>query len=425
MAVDRDLLDQQMEEAQRRSGMFRYPKSGNTYRLRILEYTNSKGRVGFAQPRSEHRIKDQGGRGLGVCRFELADLPCPICRVNKIRRDNGKDQKFTTRTRYVMNAVDVDNDPDNVRLWVMPKTVFEAICSFATDDDWKDVLEPKKGCCFKIKVTGSGLDTEYKTSVERKPTPIKKSISDEVVDPIDKIRIPSMRSVCESIGLFPEDIYSEDEIEQEESDGKAKKEEEVSAKSGKTPKKTSKKEKPSGIEVGSKVKYEDEDEICEVDDFDETTGNVTIRDSKGEIYNVDLSTLTLVEEEEGPEFEIGSRVVAEIEGEPYHGKVSKIAKEGAEITFDDGDVDIFPYEDIKMEEEPEEEPEETSSSDDPQCFGDKDYYDPEDADCKGCSHFEKCGAKVKKGKKGKKGKKEESDSEDDDESKDVLADILG
>jgi len=64
-------------------------------------------------------------------------------------------------------------------------------------------------------------------------------------------------------------------------------------------------------------------------------------------------------EEELEEFKKGDRVEADIDGTAYPGKVTKIKGDQISITFDDGDKDIFDASDVtKLEEEEEEEEEE-------------------------------------------------------------------
>jgi hypothetical protein len=167
--IDRKKTKKLTDEAARRSGRFRYLKKNATTMLRIVEYQDKDGDLMFAQPLVEHRRQGQGGKSLGICRAEIFGKTCGYCRANQKERDAGRDAPFISRTRYVVNGADIENEPDNLRLWVIPTKVFNAVAEYALDDDWKDVLEPKTGFAFAIKRTGASLDTEYTTKPTRKP----------------------------------------------------------------------------------------------------------------------------------------------------------------------------------------------------------------------------------------------------------------
>lgn len=446
MAVDRALLEKQMDEAQRRSGLFRYLKSGKTYRLRVLEYENADGKTAFAQERTEHRFKDKGGKDLGLCRSEMAGLPCPCCRINSIAADKGQDRPFQSRTRYVVNAVDMDSDDKNVRLWVVPKTVFEAVVNYCLEDDWADILSAKKGSCIKIKVSGSGLDTEYKVVAEREITPVDKKTAAQVMDPLEKIRVPSIEELCGVIGVEPSKIFTEEELEEMNDGDKDRNSKAEKPKSGGKKKDSN----ASEFEVDSVVRYKDEDDTCTIVEIDGDAGTAIIRDESDEEYDVKLSDLTFVARrriqkqknssliesadddlELEPEIVPGVKVTVEIDGEDYQGEVTKVGKKGAFVEFEDGDKDWYAVEECVLveDEEPEaeDEKEESDGDEEPQCFGKSDYYDENDEDCTGCSFFEPCGEKA--GNKKNKGKAEKSSGKKSKKDKggddDVLADILG
>jgi len=348
------------DEAARRSGRFRYLKKNATTMLRILEYPDKDGDLVFAQPLVEHRRQGAGGKSLGICRQEIFGKPCAYCRVNQVERDAGRDAPFISRTRYVVNAIDIENEPDNLRMWVLPVTVFNSVAEYAVDDDWRDVLEPKTGFAFAVKRSGEQLDTEYVTKTTRKPYPVKKTIAAQVKNPIDYIPDESVESQCAAIGIDMSEIWEEVELSKMDIEDKS-----GSGKSGgkgkaaKEPSIPHASVEPPTIDVGSPVHYLAEKQVCHVVTIDGE--DVTIEDGDGEKWDVSLSELSLAEDEGSDDgddgddlWDEGGRCVVEIDGEDYAGTIKAIKGDEAIIEFDDGDKQTHPLEDLKKEsDEPE------------------------------------------------------------------------
>jgi hypothetical protein len=213
------------------------------------------------------------------------------------------------------------------------------------------------------------------------------------------------------------------------------------------------------IDVGSAVHYLDEDAVCHVVTID--GDDVEIEDNAGEKYDVQMGELSLAQEDESDsgDWNDGDRCVVEIDGEDYAGTIKTIKGDNAIVLFDDGDKDTYPLDDLKEEgvDEPEDAPkgldvgdrvtvnidgedypgeivaltedgnaaikfddgdkdtypmdqltvEEVAPSDPsepdtkkPQCFGDKDLYGANDAECKECGFYGACGGEVKLSKAG-------------------------
>lgn len=397
--IDEKKVKAQTEEAAQRSGRFRYLKKNATTLLRILEFEDADGDVMFAQPLVEHRRRGAGGKSLGICRGEIFGEPCAYCRTNQKSRDAGEEAPFISRTRYIVNGIDVENEANTMRLWVIPTTVFSAIAEYALDDEWKDILEPKAGLSLSIKRSGSGLDTEYITKPTRRPYPVNKGLMKMVQNPLDSIRDVSLDSQCQQIGVDVEDLYDDTEVSPKASKSEA----ETSAPRSRPPI-----DDGPVIGVGSPVHYLDEEQVCYVVTIDDD--DVEIEDPKGEKFDALMSELSLVKEKEEPEdnWEIGSRVLVDIGGTGYAGEIKSIKGDVAKIKFDDGDADSYPLDDLKeepasesAEPEPEAEkgavpdsPEPPESAEKPACYADKTLYSAKDKECKECGFYEACGGEV-------------------------------
>lgn len=399
MTIDRKKLIKQTEEAAARSGKFRYIPKDSTQILRILEYTDSGGSQMFAQPLVEHREEGKSGKSSGICRMEIFGEPCAFCKANEVARDSGQKTPFTSKIRYIINAVNINEDPNKVKLWIIPTTIFKILGEFLLDDEWADVLEPKKGYAFSVKREGSGLDTEYSAKPQRNAYPVGKAVVQQTIDPLTEIRDPGLESQCATIGMDINDLFDETEIS------------ELSSSGGKTPsekKSTTQEPEPksaSGLEVGVAVTYLGEKEVCHIKSIDEKNEEVEIEDATGNTYDVDPNDLTVIEEkpekEESVWPEIDCKVRMKIDGEYYEGEITKINKAGdkVNIIFDDGEK----YSDVSVDEieESESKPkkEKPLSGDEipfdkdnvPKCFGDDNLRDVEDDECKGCNCFKECG----------------------------------
>lgn len=393
MTIDRKKVMRQTEEAAARSGRFRYLKKNTTTNLRVFEYQDKDGDSVFAQSMTEHRRVGQGGKGLGICRREVFGLPCAMCRVNQIASDTGKDRPFQSRTRYVVNAMDVnDTRKKECRLWVFPATVFDDLAELALNEEWADIFEPKKGVPVGVKKEGSGLETEYTTLPGRKAYPVDKSVLSQIVDPLDEIRDPGLESQCAEIGIAVEDIFEPDELKVAE-ESKVKK----------SSKKVTKTEKASSLElpafdIGQPVRYKDEEAICHVTAID--GDKCTVEDESKEEFDVEVSDLTAVEEDEG--FKVGDSVfykdektVCTVTSIDNDTQVSITDKDG--VLYDEIDITDLRADDIPFDGGGEKK---AKDEDAPKCFGDPQLYDVDDKECKACGYYDECGGNADLNKAG-------------------------
>lgn len=421
MAVNKDKVIKQTEEAAQRSGRYRYLRKNATTNLRILEYTDADGDAVFAQQLVEHRKREQGGKGLGTCRMEVFGEPCAFCKVNEMARDKGKDAPFVSRTRYVINAVDIDNEPGNVRLWVIPTTVRNDVADYVVDDEWADVLEAKAGLAFGIKREGEKLDTEYTTKPQRKPFPVGKDILNQVVDPMGEIRDPGLQAQCATINCTVEDLFSGEELEKMVTAApKAKSKKESRAKSRKP---VEEPESGHTIKVGDLVTCDGVEGECEVTEILKKEGIVAVKDGDDGIWECDPSELTPIGPEivNEPTMEIGAAVRYTDEEDVCH--VSDV--DGDAITIEDGNGDMY---DCTMDDLTLVQPEEATKGQDedhPKCFGDQNLYDAKDPECKACSYEAECSGNAELNKAGVGNNRTPSRKPKDRSADDIVADIIG
>ncbi len=295
MAVNRDKVKKQMADSAERGGKFRYLPKDSTNALRILEYIDAECDQMFAQPMVEHREVDQkGGKSLGICKRDTFGQPCVFCKINQKLSDVGEERKYNSRTRYVVNAADINEDKQEIRLWVVPVSVFDQLAEYVTDDEWADVLEPKKGYAFAIKREGAGLDTTYSVMAKKNPYPVDAKLAKQTTDPLDTIPNIDLGVECSNLGYELEDLFDDSELE-EIKIGKSDKKDKSSKK-----RQVSDEDIHGGapgddeISVGSPVQYESEKEVCLVKSID--GDDVEIEDSTGETFEVAMGDLTLVEE---------------------------------------------------------------------------------------------------------------------------------
>lgn len=398
--ITREEVLKQTEQAAQRAGRFRYLKKNAVTNLRILEYDNAQGNRVFAQLLVEHRRAGQGGKSIGICRREIFDLPCAFCRTNEMARDKGIDAPFISRSRYIMNALDIDNDPKTVRMYVVPTTVFSDVADFTLDEEWADVLEAKKGCAFGIGRKGERLDTEYTTKPQRKSYPIGKSIVEQVVDPLNEIRDPGVAAQCAEIGVDIEDLFEPDEIEEIKAAGEGKTKAGRGGKSAPRSGRTSKLAAPK-FDIGDVVRYADEGGACEVTAID--GDNFEIKDENGALWNVAGSDLIAVEPDEPePEsigLEIGAAIHYKDETDVCHISAIDPDKGTAEIEDPDGTFFDVEIDDLVAVEEAgppvtkksKKSKKKKAADDAPKCFGDPNLYDAGDDECKKCEYFDECG----------------------------------
>lgn len=341
MAVNRDKVKKQMAENKQRSGKFRYLPKDSTTALRILEFKDEDGESIFARMFAEHRKADStGGKALGVCREETFGQPCAFCKVNQKARESGEEWVYSTKRRYAVNAIDINDKTPQVRSWMLPVTAYEQIADYVMDDEYEDILEQKPGLPFNCKREGSGLDTEYTCKPKRSPYPVNAELMGQISDPAESFADPGLKSQCESLGYEIEDLFDDSEIEEA---GKSEKSKTSSKKSKKTAKKKGGagiKHDEAGIEVGSAVLFEEEEVEYLVKSID--GDNVEIEDGDGNLYDATADQLKLIavekpepEEDEGEEVDTTKKSKKKVSKKKKSTKIEV----GSEVTYlDETDI---------------------------------------------------------------------------------------
>lgn len=213
MVVDRKKILSELKRAKDRMGKIRFLKKNSTTHLRILEFKDDEGSKIFARRRVEHRKPNVfTGKGF-LCRAETLDKPCAYCQVCLIAAEENEPKPFKMRTQYLVNAIDIDNQPDRVVIFALPTTCFEAVANAAMDEEWENVLEAKSGHAFTIKKEGEGLDTEYSVTPMKKAYPVAPSLMKQVKDPLEVVDDPGLSGQLEELNMERDDLFGE-EIEE-------------------------------------------------------------------------------------------------------------------------------------------------------------------------------------------------------------------
>ena len=210
MSFDRDAVKGQGERAASSMGNYRFLKKNTTTTLRILEFTNNEGKVVFATEFVEHTRTELPGKSIDLCRAAQFGEVCAYCTINAKAAANGESTPFGTRTRYAVNAIDLNDEQSGVRLWIIPVSVFKQLVDVTDNDDWNTAFEFKEGVAIQIKSTGELKDTKYAVSLGRKPRPITKQQAAQVADPMTKILDLGLEHQCLVLGVAVGDIFDGD-----------------------------------------------------------------------------------------------------------------------------------------------------------------------------------------------------------------------
>ena len=414
MGIDRKKVAKQTAEAAQRSGRFRYLKKNSTTTLRVLEYKDNDGDTVFAALQTEHRkIGGDAQKAEGICRQATFGQPCAYCRINQMADDSGKNKPYNSRSRYVINAIDVNDDAKRVKLFVVPASVFDQMAEYALSDEWGDIFEADKGVPISVKREGSGLDTEYSSIPGRKPLAISKEIMKQVVNPLTEIRDIGCEGQCEEIGCKMEQLWTTEEIEELIGDApKTKKESKKSVKKEETIDPT---EDESGVfEIGEEVRvYGEDDVVYHISQINGT--DFVVEDEKGDEYDVTEEELLKLEVDADGVFNVGDIVHYKDEEDTCE----ITALDGSTATIKDGNGDEFEFDidtlSLAQDEDTKEEVEEK-----PKCFGKEDMFDESDKECKKCDSMAECSGNIELDKAGvgkhkpKKTKKKKASADNDD-----------
>jgi len=159
---------------------------------------STEGSFSFWRPTGEHHIRFLSNLNTGDCYWEAKkhsfindDIKnvvcpksadevlgirnsCPICDLAKIYfQDNNREvaRKMSPKTRFTFTLLDMDQidqlkeeelkEAGNlIYLFERGPRFFDDFCQYIIDEDWGDVTSPSEGITFKLKKTGSGINTK-------------------------------------------------------------------------------------------------------------------------------------------------------------------------------------------------------------------------------------------------------------------------
>ncbi|MFA5445011.1 MAG: hypothetical protein WC262_08605 [Bacteroidales bacterium] len=361
MAIDRKALLEEMNKAKAASGRVRFLKKNSTTTLRIVEYNDPESETGksFWRKVGYHARAGNFGGKMDICRDVTFGQPCVHCLLNKIASENGEDQPFVTRIRYLVTAFDANEQRPRLAAWEFPTTVWEAIGGLLLTDDWQDLLDPKTGHAVAIRKEGAGLDTSYTVGPTRNPIPIPPDVMKTIKDPKDSMDDPGFEGQCRILGVDPssfadvvqgsdtEDEPTEETLENDDPVEEVVEEETVEEE---MIEEEIVEEKP--IDMDSHVIYKGGEYV--VSAINRTEGKCTIKNDKKRFVGVKLDALTLAPE---PPWETDDAAVPDPAPEASSPKKLDPKK--------------------------------------PVCFADPDFHDPTQNECKVCDQLKPCGEAIR------------------------------
>jgi chemotaxis protein histidine kinase CheA len=211
MALTKKKVQQDIDDAKSRSmvGNVNYLKAGKPVRLRIVEFEDEDGSTIFSRPLVEWNRQTSAKSKPILDRGTMFRAPDAIEQINKLASDNGEEAPYRRRTRYLVNAIDIDAKPPVMAVWALPTTVWQEIADMAISDEWVDVLEFKDGHAFRISRTGTGLDTVYTCTVLRKPWKVPKDLQKQIRDPLSMVVDIGLEKQCRLVGVDLEDLFED------------------------------------------------------------------------------------------------------------------------------------------------------------------------------------------------------------------------
>ena len=204
------------ERSKGNSRFARFDKEG-TYTLRIIPFEDAEGDLCFAQEYPQWR-RAHGDVFKPITNRNVFGKKDAIERVVQMQQKEGEDPDFICRTQYLVNAVDVNTEDMQVKMWQMGATVFQFISDYNLDVD-EDCFDHDVGICFKVKREGSGRDTKYTTFPCRDSWPVPADLLKQVMDPLELLAKydPGIQGQLEYMGLDLEDLkWSEEDAAETE-----------------------------------------------------------------------------------------------------------------------------------------------------------------------------------------------------------------
>lgn len=163
--------------------------------LRILP-SWKKGSDVFFHDYGLHYVPMGDKKQAYLCEFKTFERNCPLCdaiREGIINATNDKDKAMfkdaSASGRILVNAIDVEKDPNTPFILNLPPSVFDKIMDIVIENcdeesgsaDFNIVTDLKRGVEIIINKTGAGLNTEYSVQPSLKAG---KPISPEVMKKI-------------------------------------------------------------------------------------------------------------------------------------------------------------------------------------------------------------------------------------------------
>lgn len=146
-----------------------------------------------------------------TCRKTLGENEeCPVCDyVEELKASERKEDALTAENmksspRYAMNIIDVKDVGKGIQIFECSTGLFEDICAFFLNDEWVDdkdrsLDDLEVGHNINIGRTGTTKkDTRYSVVPSPKPTRLKPSIMEKVIDLSEFFKVPDVAK-CQAV----------------------------------------------------------------------------------------------------------------------------------------------------------------------------------------------------------------------------------
>lgn len=189
------LISQKKSELSRNSST---EKLGpGTTKLRVMGTWRGDGEpLAISHNYGQHFVKAADGSVLAVyvCQSKTYQKPCPVCEAIAAgtARAGSEEQKALLKEasagqRYLINAIAVESNPGEVKVYDIPGTVFEGILSVAQQylKEADKSIFGSDGVDLNITREGTGVTTKYTVAASLRSTTVNTSMDKKVVD-LDK-----------------------------------------------------------------------------------------------------------------------------------------------------------------------------------------------------------------------------------------------
>lgn len=297
--------------------------------------------------------------GSYVCAAKQIGRKCPICDWRaKMAKDVDVDEELikslAPKERQLFRVIDLKDKDKGIQLWEISFHNFgeqldKRINSSDEEDRYREFYELDNGFTLKVgfsEASFSGNKFPKASSIDFKTR--DEDYDEEILEQgpnLDECVI--IKDYDELKKIF---LQTTDDGDEPETKKKTKK------KSKKKEKEKEPKPESDDWDEGDRVVVEidGEDYAGEIESLTEDE-EATIKFDDGDTQDVAIDDLKVEVEakEDDIPFEVGDRVVAEIDGEDYAGEITSVDGDDkkADVKFDDGDSGLYDFEDIKSEPE--------------------------------------------------------------------------